>query len=73
MLKVGCLLSRTALARLFVHRVLIALGAMLLNLQAIGIVASILAGDVVAVLAVFASQSDLGADIVTGHCRAFRR
>ena len=50
------------------HGVLIAVHAMLLHLQAIRIVTTILLGDVVTVLAVFARQSDLGTDVsCLGH------
>ena len=52
--------------------VLIALRAMLLNLKAIRVIATILARDVVAVLALFAGQSNLRTDVVASHCRAFR-
>ena len=47
------------LAGFLVHRVLVALGAELLHLEAIGIVAPILLGDVVALLAVLARHGDL--------------
>lgn len=47
------------LTRFLVHGVLVALGAELLHLEAIGVVAPILLGDVVALLAVFARHGDL--------------
>lgn len=52
--------------------VLIALWAMLLDLQAIRVIATILARNVVTILALFAGQSNLRADVVASHCRAFR-
>jgi hypothetical protein len=59
------------LSGLFVNRVLVALGAMLLNLEAVGIVAAVLARDVITVLALLAGEGDLGTDVVAGHSRAF--
>ena len=53
------------------NRVLVALGAVLFDLETIGIIATVLARDVIAVLAFLARQGDLRADIVAGHCRAF--
>ena len=52
--------------------VLVALRAMLLDLEAIWIVTTILTRDVVAILAVFACQSDLWTDVVASHVLAFR-
>ena len=52
--------------------VLVALRAMLLDLEAIWIVTTILTRDVVAILAVFACQSDLWANVVASHVLAFR-
>ena len=53
-------MKQNRLAGFLVHGVLVAVHAMLLHLQAIRIVTTILLGDVVTVLAVFARQSDLG-------------
>ena len=53
------------------NRVLVALGAVLLDLEAIRIIASVLARDVVAIFAVFTRESDLGTNIVAGHCGPF--
>ncbi len=51
------------------QRVGLALDAELLHLEAIGVIAPILLGDVVAVFAFLACQGDLGADIAgLGHC-----
>ena len=47
------------LSRLFVRLVGAAVGAELLDLEPVGIVAAVLLGDVVAVLAHLAGQSDL--------------
>ena len=46
--------------------VLAAVGAELLQLQPVGVVAAVLLGDVVAVLAHLAGQGDLGPHICTG-------
>jgi hypothetical protein len=54
------------------NSVLVALWTMLLNLEAVWIVAAILTRDVVAILAVFACQSDLWANVVASHVLAFR-
>jgi hypothetical protein len=56
-------------ARLSVCLVALAVGAELLQLQPIGVVASVLLGDVVAVLALDARQRDLRANIrgFAGH------
>ena len=50
-------------ARFFVRLVRSAVGAELLDLQAVGIVATVLLRDVVTVLAHLACQGDLGANI----------
>jgi len=61
-------MKQNRLAGFLVHGVLIAVHAMLLHLQAIRIVTTILLGDVVTVLAVFARQSDLWSDVsCLGH------
>src|SRR4051794_23077047 len=54
-------------AGLAVRRVVPAVGAELLHLEPVGVVAPVLLGDVVAVLALLAGQRDLGADIGGGH------
>ena len=54
------------LAGLFVGLMLTAVRAELLKLKAVGVVAAILLGDVVAVLAHLAGQGDLGPHICTG-------
>ena len=56
-------LSTSTSARLSVRLVRSAVRAELLQLEAIGIVATVLLGDVVTVLAHLARQGDLGADI----------
>src|SRR5664279_418425 len=55
------------LAGFLVLAVHAAIRAELLDLEAIGIVTPVLAGDVVAVLAFLARQGDLGADVGGGH------
>ena len=51
-----------------------AVRAELLDLEAIGIVTTVLLGDVVAVLALLARQGDLGADVCGGgHGNAYFR
>ena len=60
--------ARRQLASLFVNRVLVAVRAELLSLEAIGVVAAVLLGDVVAMLAVLARHGDLGTDVCClGH------
>jgi hypothetical protein len=44
-----------------------AIGAVLLQLEPVGVVPPVLLGDVVAVLALLASQRDLGPDIGGSH------
>src|SRR4051794_26061286 len=51
--------QRPASAGLSVHGVLAVLRAVLLQLEPVGVVAPVLAGDVVAVLALLAGQGDL--------------
>src|SRR3712207_1757259 len=53
-------------AGLAVQRVLLVLGAVLHQLEPVGVVAPVLPGDVVAVLALLAGQGDLRADV--GGC-----
>src|SRR4051812_42733148 len=53
-------------AGLAVHGVLAVLRAILLQLEPVGVVAPVLAGDVVAVLALLAGQGDLRTDV--GGC-----
>src|SRR3954465_13216004 len=53
-------------AGLAVQRVPAVLGAVLLQLEPVGVVAPVLAGDVVAVLALLAGQGDLRTDV--GGC-----
>src|SRR4051794_29560445 len=53
-------------ARLAVHRVLAVVRAVLLQLEPVGVVPPVLAGDVVAVLALLAGQGDLRTDV--GGC-----
>ena len=62
--------SRRALARLAVHGVPAVVWAVLLQLEPVGVVAPVLAGDVVAVLALHAGQRDLRADV--GRCHGGR-
>ena len=57
--------DRPGSARLFVTLVLAAVGAELLQLEPVGVVAAILLGDVVAVLAHLACQGDLGPYVST--------
>src|SRR4051812_50131171 len=52
----------SASARFAVQRVLAVLGAVLHQLEPVGVVAPVLAGDVVAVLALLAGQGDLRTD-----------
>src|SRR5215217_4136264 len=59
-------LRGTASAGLAVQRVLLVLGAVLHQLEPVGVVAPVLAGDVVAVLALLAGQGDLRTDV--GGC-----
>src|SRR4051812_30974691 len=61
--------SGAASAGLAVHRVATVATAELLQLEPVGVVAPVLLGDVVALLALRAGQSDLGADIgaLAGH------
>ena len=54
------------LARFFVGLVLAAVRAELLDLEPVGIVAAVLLGDVVTVLAHLAGQGDLGPYVGTG-------
>src|SRR5215212_1907246 len=56
----------SASAGFAVDRVLAVLGAVLHQLEPVGVVAPVLAGDVVAVLALLASQGDLRTDV--GGC-----
>src|SRR6185312_12889472 len=56
-----------SLARLFVGLVLAAVRAELLQLEPVGIVAAVLLGDVVAVFAHLARQSDLWPYVCTGR------
>src|SRR3712207_9484814 len=58
--------SRLRSARLAVQRVLAVTRAVLLQLEPVGVVPPVLAGDVVAVLALLAGQGDLRTDI--GGC-----
>src|SRR6478735_10031585 len=58
---------KTRLAGFLVLTVATAVRAELLDLQPIRVVAPVLAGDVVAVLTLFARQGDLGAHIGGGH------
>src|SRR4051812_44531072 len=62
-----CWCGRALLARLLVLRVLAAVGAELLQLEPVGVVAPVLLRDVVAVLALLARQRDLRADVGGGH------
>src|SRR5580692_373746 len=55
------------LARLAMRLVLAAEGAVLTQLKPVGIVAPVLARDVVAVLALLAGQGDLGPDVSRSH------
>src|SRR5688572_26721562 len=57
---------RPGSAGLAVQRVLLVLGAVLHQLEPVGVVAPVLAGDVVAVLALLAGQGDLRTDV--GRC-----
>src|ERR1700753_4484202 len=61
------------LAGLAVRLVAAAVGAVLLELEPVGVVPPVLAGDVVAVLALLASQRDLGPDIGGSHGRRLSR
>ena len=61
------------LAGFLVHSVRIAARAVLVHLKTIGIVTTILLGDVVALFALLARQGDLGADVALGHGSAFPR
>ena len=58
-------------AGLFVSPVRTAVRAELLHLQAVRVVAPVLLGDVVAVLAVFARQRDLGSHVSGSHSISF--
>src|SRR5918993_2931320 len=58
--------SRARSARLAVDRVLAVVRAVLLDLEPVGVVPPVLAGDVVAVLALLAGQGDLRTDV--GGC-----
>src|SRR3954464_5730970 len=58
--------DRPGSARLAVQRVLAVLRAVLHQLEPVGVVAPVLAGDVVAVLALLAGQGDLRTDV--GGC-----
>src|SRR3954470_18508383 len=58
--------GRPASAGLAVQGVLLVLGAVLHQLEPVGVVAPVLAGDVVAVLALLAGQGDLRTDV--GGC-----
>ena len=53
------------------NRVLVAAWAMLLDFQAIWIIATILTRNVVTFFTFFASQRNFRTNIVTSHCRAF--
>src|SRR6476620_7895745 len=59
----GRLSKRIRSAGLAVDRVLAVAGAELLHLEPVGVVPTVLLGDVVALLAIHARQGDLGADI----------
>ena len=59
------------LAGLAVLAVAAAVGAELVQRQPVGVVATVLLGDVVAVLALLAGQGDLRADVALGHGSAF--
>src|SRR5689334_3312885 len=59
----GVRLSARCSAGLAVQGVLAVARAELLHLQAVGVVPTVLLGDVVALLAVHARQGDLGADV----------
>src|ERR1700759_3785685 len=61
------------LAGLAVRLVAAAVGAVLLQLEPVGVVPPVLAGDVVPVLALLAGQGDLGPDVGGSHARAFHR
>src|SRR5436305_9591983 len=63
--------QNTASAGLFVRPVRTAVRAELLHLQAIRVVAPVLLGDVVAVLALFARQRDLGSHVGGSHSVSF--
>src|ERR1039457_4926394 len=58
---------RSALARLAMRLVLPAVRAVLAELDPVGVVAAVLAGDVVAVLALLTSQRDLRPDVCRSH------
>src|ERR1700712_4396766 len=58
---------RLRLARFLVAAVLATVRAELLDLETIGIVATVLAGDVVTVLALLAGERDLRANVGGGH------
>ena len=69
----ACLVDRSA--GLAVRGVLAAARAELLQLHAVGVVAPVLLGDVVALLAVHAGERDLGANVgaLAGHGKSFCR
>ena len=50
------------------HRVLVALWAMLFDFKTVRIVSTVLTRDVVTVLAVFTCQCDFRTNIVASHC-----
>ena len=49
------------------HRVLVALWAMLLDFKTVWIISAVLARNVIAVFAIFTCQSDFWSDVVTSH------
>src|SRR5450755_303791 len=59
--------SRSASARLAMRLVLPAVRAVLAELDPVGVVTAVLAGDVVAVLALLTSQGDLRPDVCRSH------
>src|SRR4249919_2082706 len=59
--------ARRGLARLAVRLVLPAVRAVLAELNPVGVVAAVLARDVVAVLALLTSQRDLRPDVCRSH------
>src|ERR1700753_933956 len=61
------------LAGLAVRLVAAAVGAVLLQLEPVGVVPTVLAGDVVPVLALLAGQGDLGPDVGGSHARCLSR
>src|SRR3954451_7402340 len=66
-----CAVGAARLAGLAVLAVAAAVGAELVQRQPVGVVATVLLGDVVAVLALLAGHGDLRTDIGGGHGSAF--